>query len=166
MKAHIITIGDEILIGQTLNTNAAFIGEKLINAQMDVQSTSVVGDNEDDILEEFKRCFSNNDLLIATGGLGPTNDDVTRKCVVKFFDTELIKNKEVLDDIKALFKRRNRELTKVNEDQSLVPKIAKVIRNNRGTAPGFWIEKSEKIFVVLPGVPYEMEVMIEGFVSN
>jgi nicotinamide-nucleotide amidase len=164
MKAHIITIGDEILIGQTLNTNAAFIGEKLVNAQVDVQSTSVVGDNENDILEEFKRCFNNNDLLIATGGLGPTNDDVTRKCVVKFFDTELIKNKEVLDDIKALFKKRNRELTKVNEDQSLVPKIAKVIRNNRGTAPGFWIEKSDKVFVVLPGVPYEMESMMEGFV--
>jgi nicotinamide-nucleotide amidase len=164
MKAHIITIGDEILIGQTLNTNAAFIGEKLVNAQVDVLSTSVVGDDENDILEEFKRCLNNNDLVIVTGGLGPTNDDVTRKCVIKFFETELVKSREVLDDIKVLFKRRKRELTKVNEDQSLVPKIAKVIRNRRGTAPGFWIEKEDKIFVVLPGVPYEMETMIEEFV--
>ena len=164
MKAHIITIGDEILIGQTLNTNAAFIGEKLINAQVDVQSTSVVGDDENDILDEFKRCFKNNDLIIATGGLGPTNDDITRKCVVKFFDTELVKNKEVLEDIKDLFKRRKRELTKVNEDQALVPKIAKAIRNSRGTAPGFWIEKSNKIFAVLPGVPYEMASMMESYI--
>ena len=144
MNAHIITIGDEILIGQTLNTNAAFIGEKLVNINVEVNSTSVVGDDETSILNEFKRCWEENDILIATGGLGPTHDDITRKCVVKFFNTELVKNEDVLNDIKILFEKRKREVTKVNEDQALVPKIAKVIRNTKGTAPGAWIEKDKK----------------------
>ena len=164
MTAHIITIGDEILIGQTLNTNAAFIGEKLVNINIELNTTSVVGDDETSILNEFKRCWEENDILIATGGLGPTHDDITRKCVVKFFNTELIKNKEVLEDIKALFGKRRREVTKVNEDQALVPKIAKVIRNSKGTAPGTWIEKDNKIFVVMPGLPYEMEEMMKSYV--
>ena len=164
MTAHIITIGDEILIGQTLNTNAAFIGEKLVNINIELNTTSVVGDDETSILNEIKRCWEENDILIATGGLGPTHDDITRKCVVKFFNTELIKNKEVLEDIKALFGKRRREVTKVNEDQALVPKIAKVIRNSKGTAPGTWIEKDNKIFVVMPGLPYEMEEMMKSYV--
>ncbi len=164
MKAHIITIGDEILIGQTLNTNAAYIGEKLSEIQIDLKTTSVVGDDEESILDEFERCWLQNDILIATGGLGPTHDDITRKCVVKFFKTELIQNKEVLENIKILFEKRKREVTKVNEDQALVPKIAKVIKNTRGTAPGLWIEQSDKIFIIMPGVPYEMEKMINDFV--
>jgi len=164
MKAHIITIGDEILIGQTLNTNAAYIGEKLSEIQIDIKTTSVVGDDEESILDEFERCWLQNDILIATGGLGPTHDDITRKCVVKFFKTELIQNKEVLENIKILFEKRKREVTKVNEDQALVPKIAKVIKNTRGTAPGLWIEQSDKIFIIMPGVPYEMEKMINDFV--
>jgi len=164
MKAHIITIGDEILIGQTLNTNAAYIGDKLSEIQIDLKTTSVVGDDEESILDEFERCWLQNDILIATGGLGPTHDDITRKCVVKFFKTELIQNKEVLENIKILFEKRKREVTKVNEDQALVPKIAKVIKNTRGTAPGLWIEQSDKIFIIMPGVPYEMEKMINDFV--
>ncbi|RPI75223.1 MAG: competence/damage-inducible protein A [Ignavibacteriales bacterium] len=165
MKAHIITIGDEILIGQTLNTNAAYIGENLSNINIIVNTTSVVGDNEESILNEFERCWNQNDLLIATGGLGPTHDDVTRKCVVKFFKTELVQSKEVLEDIRILFKKRRREVTKVNEDQALVPKIADVIRNNKGTAPGAWIEKGGKIFIIMPGVPYEMQEMMHFYVT-
>lgn len=164
MTAHIITIGDEILIGQTLNTNAAYIGEELSKIQIDVKSASIVGDQEDVILNEFERCFNQNDIIIATGGLGPTNDDVTRKCIVKFFNTELIKSEEVLEDIKFFLSKRGREITKINEDQALVPKIATVIRNSRGTAPGVWIEKDNKIFIVLPGVPYEMQTMMNSFV--
>jgi len=164
MKAHIITIGDEILIGQTLNTNAAYIGEKLTNINIDVKTTSVVGDDEKSILNEFERCWKENDILIATGGLGPTHDDVTRKCVVKFFKTELVQSKEVLEDIYTLFEKRRRKITKVNEDQALVPKIAQVIRNTKGTAPGAWIEQDNKIFVVMPGVPYEMQTMMMSYV--
>ena len=156
MNAHIITIGDEILIGQTLNTNAAYIGEELTKIQIDVIKSSVVGDNEDEILKEFKSCLNENDLVIVTGGLGPTHDDITRTCIVKFFHTELIKNKEVLDDVMSFLSKHGRQISKVNEDQALVPKIAEVIRNELGTAPGILIEKDNKIFVVMPGVPFEM----------
>ena len=164
MNAQIVTIGDELLIGQTINTNSAFIGEQLSNNQIDVRKISVVADDEAEILKEFKSALKENDLVIITGGLGPTHDDITRKCVVKFFHTELVPNKEVLDDLKTFFKRRGRNLTKINEDQALVPKIAKAIRNEFGTAPGMWIEKDEKIFIVLPGVPSEMKGMINSFV--
>lgn len=164
MNAHIITIGDEILIGQTLNTNAAYIGDQLINIQVNVPKTSVVGDDHDDIMSEFKNCWAKNDLLVVTGGLGPTHDDITRNCVVKFFKTELIQNDDVLDDIKRLFQQRGREVRKVNESQALVPKAATVIRNEFGTAPGIWIEKDNKIFVAMPGVPYEMHAMMESYV--
>ncbi|PKL83131.1 MAG: competence/damage-inducible protein A [Ignavibacteriae bacterium HGW-Ignavibacteriae-3] len=164
MKAHIITIGDEILIGQTLNTNAAFIGEQLTNLQIRITASSVVPDEEAIILKEFKRAFDANDLILVTGGLGPTHDDVTRKCVVDYFDTELIENKDVLEDITKFFESRGRILTGTNRDQALVPAMATPIRNARGTAPGYWIEKGKKIFVVMPGVPYEMKNMMENFV--
>ena len=164
MNAHIITIGDEILIGQTLNTNAAYIGSKLVDIQVFVKKSSVVADQEEEILKEFKLCWENNDLVVVTGGLGPTHDDITRQCVVKFFNTELVQNKDVLEDIKTMFVKRGREVTKLNEGQALVPKIAKVIHNLRGTAPGFWIEKKNKIFIVMPGVPFEMQEMMENFV--
>lgn len=164
MKAHIITIGDEILIGQILNTNAAFIGDKLTNLQVRISASSVVPDDEEIILEEFKRAFYTNDLVIVTGGLGPTHDDVTRKCVVEFFDTDLIESEEVLNDIKKFFEARARVLTDTNRGQALVPRIASPIRNRKGTAPGYWIEKDGKIFVSMPGVPYEMKYMMESFV--
>ncbi len=164
MNAHIITIGDEILIGQTLNTNAAYIGERLTEIQVNVRKTSVVGDVEEDILKEFKTAMDANDIVIVTGGLGPTHDDVTRQCVVKFFNTELIKSEEIMEDIQALYEKRGREVTKVSEGQALVPKVAEVIRNSKGTAPGMWIEKGKQRFVVLPGVPYEMKEMMQSFV--
>ncbi len=164
MNAHIITIGDEILIGQTLNTNAAFIGKELVENNINVTKTSVIGDVENEILNEFKSTLEANDVVIVTGGLGPTHDDVTRKCVVNFFNTELVKNSEVLEDINNLFKKRGRKITKINEGQALVPKIAQVIRNSLGTAPGIWIENGEKIFIVMPGVPYEMIEMMNSYV--
>jgi nicotinamide-nucleotide amidase len=164
MNAHIVTIGDEILIGQTLNTNAAYIGDQLTNIQVTINKTSVVGDDHDDIMNEFKTCWAKNDVLIVTGGLGPTHDDITRNCIVKFFKTELIQNEDVLSDIKKIFQKRGRDVRKINESQALVPKIAKVIRNELGTAPGVWIEKDDKIFIAMPGVPYEMQAMMESFV--
>lgn len=164
MNAQIITIGDEIIIGQTLNTNAAFIGEKLSRISVYINKTSVVGDTEERILDEFELAFNNNDIVIVTGGLGPTHDDITLKCITAFFDTELIENEDVLDDITERFKRHNHEITPTNKAQALVPKISQVIRNPLGTAPGHYIEKDGKIFVSLPGVPYEMEAMITDYV--
>ncbi len=164
MNAHIITIGDEILTGQTLNTNAGYIGEKLADIQINIKKAAIVGDDEEEILNEFDTAWKSSDLVVATGGLGPTHDDITRQCVVKFFNTELVKNEEVLDDIKALFQKSGREVTKINENQALIPKAAKVIRNTLGTAPGMWIEKNDKIFIALPGVPFEMISMMKNYV--
>ena len=164
MKAYIITIGDEILLGNTLNTNAAYIGEQLSEININVIKTSVVGDDNPGILNELKLASETTNLILLTGGLGPTHDDVTRKSVVDFFNTELIENQQVLDDIKEIFEKRKRKVTSVNIDQAKVPKIAEVIRNRLGTAPGLWIEKDEKIYVVMPGVPYEMQGMIESTV--
>ncbi len=164
MNAHIITIGDEILIGQVMNTNAAFIGKELVDNNINVSRTSVVGDNEHDIIEEFKTVFAVNDIIISTGGLGPTHDDITRRCIVEFFDTELVVNDEVLEDIRTMFKKRGRRITKINEGQALVPQIADVIRNSMGTAPGVWIERDNKIFIAMPGVPFEMIEMMHSYV--
>ena len=164
MKAYIITIGDEILLGNTLNTNAAYIGEQLSEININVLKTSVVGDNNPSILNELKLASETCDLVFLTGGLGPTHDDVTRKSIVDFFNTELIENKDVLEDIEVMFQKRKRKLTSVNMDQAKVPKIAEVIRNSLGTAPGLWIEKDKKIYVVMPGVPYEMQGMMESTV--
>lgn len=164
MKTHVITIGDEILIGQVLNTNAAYIGEQLSEISMNIQRSSVVGDNEEIIVEEFKKVWEENDIIFVTGGLGPTHDDVTRTCVVKFFNTELKENEEVLEDITDLFKKKGRDLTKINKGQALVPVIAEVMRNKLGTAPGLWIEEDNKLFIVMPGVPFEMQEMMTNYV--
>lgn len=164
MKAYIITIGDEILIGQTLNTNAAYIGEKLTEIQIPVVKTSVVGDDENAIINEFRNAMEAADVVLVTGGLGPTHDDVTRRCIVKFFDTKLVFDEDVLSDVQNIFSKRGREVTKLNEDQAYVPEVAEVIRNSRGTAPGMWIEKDGKIFVSMPGVPFEMQMMVQDFV--
>ncbi len=164
MKAYIITIGDEILIGQTMNTNAAFIGGRLTDLQIPVIKTSVVGDEEDAVISEFTAASQMADIVIVTGGLGPTHDDITRRCVVKYFGTQLTLNEDVLQDIKNMFAKRGRELTKLNEDQAYIPQTAEAIHNYRGTAPGMWIEKDEKIFIAMPGVPFEMEAMIDDFV--
>ena len=164
MKAYIITIGDEILLGNTLNTNAAFIGTQLFDINIPVIKTSVVGDDNLAILNELKLASETAGLILVTGGLGPTHDDVTRKSIVDFFKTELIESKEVLEDIKTLFEKRKRKVTQVNIDQAKVPKVAEVIRNQLGTAPGLWIEKDNKIYAVMPGVPYEMEAIMESTV--
>ncbi|MCU0365272.1 MAG: molybdopterin-binding protein, partial [Ignavibacteriaceae bacterium] len=145
MKAYIITIGDEILLGNTLNTNAAYIGAQLFDISIPVIKTSVVGDDNSIILNELKYASEVANLILLTGGLGPTHDDVTRKSIVDFFKTELIENSEVLEDIKTLFEKRKRKVTNVNIDQAKVPKIAEVIRNQLGTAPGLWIEKDDVI---------------------
>jgi len=164
MKAYIITIGDEILLGNTLNTNAAYIGSQLFEVNIPVIKSSVIGDDNTVILNELRFATEIADIILLTGGLGPTHDDVTRKSIVDFFSTELVENQEVLEDIKTLFEKRKRKISPVNIDQAKVPKIAEVIRNQLGTAPGLWIEKDGKIYVIMPGVPYEMEAMMESTV--
>ncbi len=164
MKAFLITIGDEILSGITVNTNAANISRKLESINIQVKGGAVIGDDESRIKETFGSAWDTADITIVTGGLGPTHDDVTRKCIIDFFECGLIMNENVLTDIQELFNRRGRKVTKLNEDQAFVPEIAEIIRNKKGTAPGSWISKDDKIFISLPGVPYEMEAMMDDFV--
>ena len=164
MNTYLISIGDELLIGQTVNTNVSFLGNLLSDNNIDIIKSTVIGDDHQAILDEFNLAFNSAELIICTGGLGPTHDDITRNAVVEYFKTELINNEEVLEDVKAFVTKRGRELKKNHTDQALVPKIATAIRNENGTAPGIWIEKENKILVVMPGVPYEMKAMMNNYV--
>lgn len=164
MKAYLISIGEEILIGQTINTNSGFIGGCLSDINIDIVKSGVVKDDEEDIISEFELAKQKADVIIITGGLGPTHDDITKKTVVKYFKTELKENQDVLEDIRRLFENRKRKVTPLNEQQALVPDNAEIIRNEYGTAPGMWIENEGKIFIIMPGVPSEMQPMMENFV--
>ncbi len=164
MNAYVITIGDEILIGQVMNTNAAYIGEKLSSIGITVDYMAVVGDDEEKILAELKRAAELVNIVLVTGGLGPTHDDVTRSAVCKFFDTDLIPDADVRAKIEQLMKRRNYPWTQAAEDQALVPRKAISILNQHGTAPGMWFEENGRYFCVMPGVPYEMKSMVDDFV--
>lgn len=164
MKAEIIAIGDELLIGQTVNSNASYIGKTLTDLDIEVQKQVVIGDDEKEILSEFSTAWSSYDLIIVTGGLGPTHDDITCQTVANFFNSELIQNEEVLKDIKDRFARLNRTMAPINETQAMVPRTASIIRNYYGTAPGLWIEKGNKIMAVMPGVPYEMKQMMTNYI--
>lgn len=164
MKAEIITIGDELLIGQVINTNTAYIAEKLNGVGISVERMTIVGDKDQEILDAFKEAYEKYDVVCVTGGLGPTHDDVTKKVVCKFFNTDLVMNEEALVNVKRLLKSRNMPLTKLNEEQALVPRTCTVIRNPHGTAPGMFFDQNKKYFIVMPGVPYEMKAMMENFV--
>lgn len=162
MKSKLISIGDEILIGQIVNTNAAFLGERLFSVGIPVAKTVVIGDEEEVLLSEFGDSFQNYDVTIITGGLGPTHDDITKQVLLKFFEDEYVRDEKVLEHVRNIFRSRNMNMPLVNENQALVPKNSKVIWNANGTAPGIWIEKENRIFIALPGVPYEMKAMMEN----
>lgn len=164
MKAYLISIGEEILIGQTLNTNAAYIGSSLSDINFDVIKIGVVKDEENDIITELDAAKEKSDVIIITGGLGPTHDDITKKSIVKYFKTGLVEDKAVLENIRTLFGKRDRKVTPLNEQQALIPENAEVIQNDYGTAPGLWIEHEKKIFIIMPGVPYEMKPMMDNFI--
>lgn len=166
MRAEVITIGDELLIGQVVNTNASYIGQKLSEIGIKVIRIVSVGDTESDILAELKYAFDNFDLIVLTGGLGPTHDDVTKSAICKFFNTELVLDEDVLNQVKEFLAKRGVELNEANRSQAFVPKKAKIINNFWGTAPGFLFEESGKIIIIMPGVPKEMQGMMESFVIN
>lgn len=162
MKANIISIGDELLIGQTVNTNASYIGQKLTEMHIKVNKIITIRDEEEAIKNEFEAGYKESDFIIVTGGLGPTHDDITKRCIVDFFETELIENESTLEDIKKFFAQRDRQVTDLNKKQALIPKIAKALTNNFGTAPGILIEKESRVFVSMPGVPKEMKEMFDN----
>lgn len=160
MRSEIITIGDELLIGQVINTNQAFIAEQLNTVGIYTERMSTVGDDPDYILNAFSSAWSSADVVCVTGGLGPTHDDITKKMVCIFFKTDLVMNDDVLARVKELVRRRNLPLLQTNIDQALVPRTCTVIPNMNGTAPGMMFEQEGKYFFVLPGVPFEMKAMM------
>ena len=165
MKADIITIGDEILIGQTLDTNSTWIANQLECAGVKVRQITSVSDEKEHILSTLDSSLESSNLVILTGGLGPTNDDLTKQAICEFFQDELVLNSEVLGDIKSLFAKNDRRINFYNEQQAMVPTKCHLLRNSKGTAPGMYFEKNGKLTVLLPGVPFEMKHLMQEFLS-
>ena len=159
MNCVLISIGDELLIGQTINTNAAWLGEQLNLLGFKVIAGLVIPDDKIAI-ENALNDFSSADLIIMTGGLGPTKDDITKHTLCTYFDTELKRNIEIESKIIAYFQSRELPVLQTNKDQALLPEACEVLPNSRGTASGMWFEKNNTIYVSLPGVPYEMKGLI------
>lgn len=160
VKAKIISIGDELLIGQVVNTNASWLGNKLTTNGIQVISTLTIGDGEEDILDALTAC-SDVDIVAITGGLGPTADDITKPTMCKYFDTELEFCQDAYDNIMSIFKLRGYPMSKRNEGQAYIPKACKYIPNRYGTAPCMWFEKGKTVYVSMPGVPFEMKNVFE-----
>jgi nicotinamide-nucleotide amidase len=160
MKAEIITIGDELLIGQVVDTNAAWIARECNLAGIEICRITSVPDSRQPILEALVHAGEHADLVILTGGLGPTRDDRTKKVLCGYFDTRLVFHQPTFEEIKERFKQRNIAMTPLNRDQALIPEACTVLPNKMGTAPGLWFEKNNTVFVAVPGVPYEMKYLI------
>jgi len=164
MRAAIITIGDEILIGQTIDTNSAWIGSELSKSGFDVFRITSVHDGREDILYALDEVTGKADVAIITGGLGPTSDDITKPVLCEFFNTRLVMNGEVLKMIEEMMGRRKNPMNENNRRQAFVPESCRVLKNAKGTAPGMWFEKDGTIFISMPGVPSEMQYIMSEHV--
>jgi nicotinamide-nucleotide amidase len=162
MKAEIITIGDEILIGQIIDTNSAWIAEQFNLNGIEIYQITSVHDDHVHILEAIKKAEEKVDLVILTGGLGPTKDDITKNALCAYFNTKLIFHEPTFEHIKTRFTKLNIDVNKLNRDQALVPESCTVLFNKAGTAPGLWFEKNDTFFVSVPGVPFEMKYLVEN----
>ena len=161
MLAEIITIGDEILIGQIVDTNSAWMAQQLNNAGIRVKQISSVSDSKEHILTALKEAGGRAELIFITGGLGPTKDDITKNTLAEYFGVGMVENQEALDNVLHIFAKYNRPMLDINKAQALVPANCEVITNKNGTAPGMWFNVDEKIYVSMPGVPFEMMYMME-----
>ena len=161
-KAEIITIGDEILYGHILDTNSQWISIELDNVGIKVIRKTTIGDVRKELLSAFKDAESRADLILITGGLGPTNDDLTKPCLTEYFETELEINEQALTEVTEFFASKGFELTEVNRQQALLPVGSTMLSNKIGTAPGIWLEKNGKTFVSMPGVPKEMQLLMRN----
>ena len=162
MKAAVVTIGDEILIGQIVDTNSGYIAKALDKIGIGVHEMLSISDDREHILETLTVLQNKVDLVIVTGGLGPTKDDITKKTFCDYFEDELVLNEDVLKHVEGLIQSvLKRKASQMNQDQALVPSKCTVLHNPVGTAPGMWMEKENTVFVSLPGVPYEMKGLIE-----
>lgn len=158
----IINIGDELLIGQVVNTNASMMSRMLTAAGMDVRKTMVIGDERQAIWDAVDEAMHESDAVLVTGGLGPTKDDITKKLLCEYFGSELVESSMALENVKRIFESRGYELTPVNRAQALVPKCCEVLNNDLGTAPCMWFSHEGKVLVSLPGVPFEMEWLMRN----
>lgn len=161
MKASIISIGDELLIGKTVNTNATFLGDQLEQLGIQVIEILTIPDDQPAIQEALGRSFSRSDIILMTGGLGPTRDDITKKVLAEFFGTELKRDERQLQRIREYFEKRGRILNEINEFVADIPENAIPIDNDKGTAAGMWFESQGRILVSMPGVPNEMRSMMQ-----
>jgi len=159
--AEVLTIGDEILYGQTLDTNTRWIGEKLHEAGVRINRKLSIPDDKKSITETLDEASCRADIVLITGGLGPTKDDITKHTLAAYFNTSLVRNHEALEHIKSLFASRGRTITPTNERQADLPEACTFIKNRMGTAPAMWFERAGVVFVSMPGVPYEMECIME-----
>ena len=166
MKAEIIAVGTEILLGDIVNTNAQYLSKELASIGIEVFHEEVIGDNEDRLLEAIEHGFNRSDIIITTGGLGPTQDDLTKETACKYFGMDLVMHEESYVALKNYFSRMNRELTENNLKQVYFPKESIVLPNPNGTAPGAILEKNNKYIIVLPGPPKEMKPMFDNYVKD
>ena len=167
VKAEIISIGDELLYGQTLDTNAHWMSNKLDENNIKVFQRTTIGDDEQQILNALKVAENRVDVVLITGGLGPTKDDITKPLLAKYFGVEMVHNEEVINDITLLFTKANREVTALNAQQAELPANCEKITNPVGTAPGMWFHVNNTVFVAMPGVPYEMKsIMTQGILPK
>ena len=161
MKAEIITIGDEILIGQIVDTNSAWMGEQFNLNGIEIYQITSVHDDHDHIIRAIKNAEQHADLVVITGGLGPTKDDITKHTLCEYFNTKLVFHEPTLKTIYERFKFRGIDMNKMNRDQAMLPESCTILPNKMGTAPGMWFEKNDTIFVSMPGVPFEMKYLVE-----
>ena len=167
MKAEIITIGDELLIGQTIDTNSAWMGAELSGIGFEVIKITSISDKKDQIISTLREKVGNTDVVLITGGLGPTSDDITKQTLCDFFKTRLVFNEEVFRGIEKMLLRRNFPINENNRRQAEVPESCRVLSNATGTAPGMWFEKDGTIFISMPGVPFEMKhIMTEHVIPE
>ena len=164
MKAAIITIGDELLIGQTIDTNSAWMGAELSKSGFDVYRIISVHDRREDIIYALNEAAGKTDVVLITGGLGPTSDDITKQTLCEFFNTHLVMNYEVLSMIEVMMSHRNFPMNDKNRRQAEVPESCRVLKNAAGTAPGMWFEKNSTIYISMPGVPHEMKYLMKELV--
>ena len=161
MKAELITIGDEILIGQIVNTNAVFLAKELNKIGIEIVQITSISDHKQAIEEALDSSFNRAQLVILTGGLGPTKDDLTKHTLCSYFNDTLVENKEVLKHIETIFKKYiSTPISAENRKQALLPSKARIFKNQHGTASGMWFEKDAQVIISLPGVPFEMKSLM------
>ena len=161
MICEIITIGDEILIGQIVDTNSAWMAQKLNLAGIRVKQITSVSDDRQHILDSLKAAATRADIILITGGLGPTKDDITKKTLAEYFNVGLMRNQDAVENVKELTLKRNAPLLDINLKQADVLENCTILLNKNGTAPGMWVEDSGKVYVSMPGVPFEMMYLME-----